>query len=46
MSAITAAIVDCITGASADDRIYTDEKQALISTRQVRSLEELSLIHI
>lgn len=42
MSAIIAAIVDCITGASADDRIFTDEKQALINTRQVRSLEEVA----
>jgi hypothetical protein len=42
MSAIIAAIIDCITGASADDIACTDEKQALISTREVRPLDEVA----
>lgn len=42
MSAIIAAIVDCITGASADDRFYTGEKQTLTCASQVRSLDEVA----
>lgn len=42
MSAIIATIVACITGASTDDIVGTDEKQALISIRQVRPLDEVA----
>ena len=42
MSALIAAIVDCITGVSEADPPYANEKQAFDSTRRVRPLEEVA----
>ncbi|KAL1652704.1 hypothetical protein SLS61_004686 [Didymella pomorum] len=42
MSAIIAAIISCIAGTCADETVSTDEKQALINTRQVHPLDEVA----
>ena len=42
MSALIAAIIDCITGASAEDNHYPDQKQALTGAGHARPLDEVA----